>query len=50
MTYWRTAGLTYLRYSTIAAKQVRRAVKADLRPDLIRETSTIKIAVKAEPK
>lgn len=42
MTYWRQAGLTYLQFSQIAARAVRRALKADKRPDPMREQSTIK--------
>lgn len=29
MTYWRAAGLTYLQFSSIAARAVRNSVKKD---------------------
>lgn len=50
MTYWRNVGLTYLRYSRIAAQQVRKSLKADAKRDPLRDTSTIKISYKAEQK
>ncbi|CAG2171769.1 unnamed protein product [Oppiella nova] len=49
MSGWRSLGITYLRFSSIAAKQVRQAVRHDLRPDQLRETSTIK-QIKSEVK
>uniref|UniRef100_A0A1W7RAZ0 ATP synthase subunit epsilon, mitochondrial n=1 Tax=Hadrurus spadix TaxID=141984 RepID=A0A1W7RAZ0_9SCOR len=43
MTYWRQAGLTYLQFSSIAARLVRRAVKAEFRFDIQgREESLMK--------
>lgn len=48
MTFWRNAGLSYLRYSRIAAQQVRKSLKAEVRTDAQRDTSTIKISFKAE--
>lgn len=43
MTYWREAGLTYLQFSTVAARLVRRALKVEKRGDFtLRETSTLK--------
>ncbi|KAH9418047.1 hypothetical protein DERP_008303 [Dermatophagoides pteronyssinus] len=42
MSYWRSAGITYLRYSAIAARQVRESVKKELRRDPIVDTLTIK--------
>lgn len=50
MTYWRSLGLSYLRFSSIAAKQVRKAVKSDVRPDQIRESFTVKLIQKVEQK
>jgi len=46
MTYWRAAGLSYLRYSRVAAQQLRSSLKPELKQDLIRATSTIKISGK----
>ncbi|KAH9389042.1 ATP synthase subunit epsilon, mitochondrial [Tyrophagus putrescentiae] len=48
MTYWRQAGLSYLRYSRIAAQQVRKSLKADSKVDPIKDTSTIKVSFKAK--
>jgi len=43
MSYWRTAGLNYIRFSNIAAKVVRRALKQDLRAEAAkRDESSIK--------
>lgn len=33
MSYWREVGLTYLKFSNIAAATVRKSVKADKRGD-----------------
>ncbi|CAN7941421.1 unnamed protein product, partial [Ixodes hexagonus] len=43
MTYWRTAGLTYLQFSSIAAKAVRNALKKEFQQVATAE-STIKMA------
>lgn len=48
MTYWRQAGLTYLRYSRIAAQQVRKSLLAEKKPDPIKDTSTIKLSFKGK--
>ncbi|XP_075587690.1 ATP synthase F(1) complex subunit epsilon, mitochondrial-like [Dermatophagoides farinae] len=42
MSYWRSAGITYLRYSAIAARQVRESLKKEFRRDPMVETMTIK--------
>jgi len=43
MTFWRAAGLNYVRYSNIAAQCVRKALKQELKEDAAkREISTIK--------
>ena len=49
MTYWRNVGLSYLRYSRIAAQQLRRAIKAE-KQDPVKDTSTIKLNFKAKEK
>jgi len=33
MTFWRAAGLNYIQYSTIAARVVRTALKAEFRTE-----------------
>ncbi|CAN8024231.1 unnamed protein product [Ixodes persulcatus] len=43
MTYWRTAGLTYLQFSSIAAKAVRNVLKKEFQQAAAAE-STIKMA------
>lgn len=44
MSGWRAAGLTYIRYSNIAAKCVREALKADLRAAAAkREDSSVRM-------
>ncbi|CAG0897951.1 unnamed protein product [Darwinula stevensoni] len=44
MTYWRQAGLNYIQFSAIAAKIVRRALKAPLRAEALRrEEINVKI-------
>ncbi|XP_055684790.1 protein stunted-like isoform X1 [Lutzomyia longipalpis] len=40
MTAWRQAGLTYINYSNIAARTLRRALKADLRADAAKRDET----------
>ncbi|CAG0920515.1 unnamed protein product [Notodromas monacha] len=46
MTAWRTAGLNYIRYSAIAAKTVRRALKPEARAEAAkRETSALKVTL-----
>jgi len=47
MTYWRAAGLTYLRFSRIAAIQLRKSLKPEQKVDPLRESSTIKVSFKA---
>ncbi|KAK2187635.1 hypothetical protein NP493_159g02009 [Ridgeia piscesae] len=43
MTFWREAGLNYVRYSQICAKIVRQCLKADLREAAAkRNESTVK--------
>uniref|UniRef100_A0A0V0G4V5 Putative atp synthase subunit epsilon mitochondrial isoform x1 n=1 Tax=Triatoma dimidiata TaxID=72491 RepID=A0A0V0G4V5_TRIDM len=43
MSSWRAAGLNYIRYSNIAAKVVRQALKPDLRAEAAkREDSHVK--------
>ncbi|KAJ6215709.1 hypothetical protein RDWZM_010209 [Blomia tropicalis] len=42
MSYWRNAGLTYLRYSHIAARQVRASLKSDVKKDPQREQYSIR--------
>ena len=43
MTYWRAAGLNYVRYSNIAAQCVRNALKGNLKADSMkREITSIK--------
>lgn len=45
MTFWREAGLTYLRYSSVAASALRKVVRADkVKIDPNRETSTIRVS------
>ncbi|KAJ1951019.1 hypothetical protein FBU59_000401 [Linderina macrospora] len=42
---WRTAGMNYLQYSSIAARALRRVVKADLQTEIAkREGVAIKFA------
>ena len=36
MSAWRRAGLNYINYSQIAARVVRRALKADLRSEALK--------------
>ena len=43
MSFWRSAGLNYVRYSNIAAQCVRNALKADLKTEAAkREITSIK--------
>ncbi|UXI22425.1 Trithorax group protein osa [Sarcoptes scabiei] len=42
MSYWRNLGITYLRYSAIAARQLQRSLVKDVRKDSAMETITIK--------
>lgn len=46
MTYWRVAGLTYLQFSSIAARAVRNSVKKDahVMASVASSESTIKMA------
>ncbi|XP_055713233.1 protein stunted isoform X2 [Phlebotomus papatasi] len=40
MVAWRQAGLTYINYSNIAARTLRRALKADVRTDAAKRDET----------
>ncbi len=43
MTFWRQAGVNYIRYSQIAAKAVRKCLKPEMRAEAAkREGSTLK--------
>lgn len=46
MSNWRAAGLTYLRFSNIAASAVRKIIKPDgkVKVDPMRETATIQVS------
>lgn len=51
MTYWREAGLTYLQFSSVAARALRRALKPEKKGDFsLRESSTIKRIPDAQSK
>ncbi|KAJ0179802.1 hypothetical protein K1T71_004393 [Dendrolimus kikuchii] len=44
MSAWRQAGLTYINYSNIAARVLRRSLKADLRNEALkRDESHVRI-------
>lgn len=50
MTFWREAGLSYLKFSTIAAATVRKAIKSDKQADIAqRSQSFIKNITKKTP-
>ena len=54
MTFWRAAGLTYINYSTIAARATREALKkgVDVRPNLdisVSNSFTFRSTLRSEP-
>lgn len=48
VSYWRQAGLSYLNYSSICARLVRRCLKPELRVEALKREDSLMKSVKWE--